>query len=339
MIIRNYPQEFASAFEPVVFKMDAVWLDASLGATIGIMQSGKTEPVGTKRFYNSSKLSVDVAPYALACLNIKPLSSGYELRQMTERTASIYITTEGEVSEARHIAAGREVLPTEVLLSEHRVRRIAAGQVDEFSFIPPAGDVWVEMKVSDVTAKTHSWRLPPFISDGGMVACVVDMRVIAGKVAEEAGLQADSLDKIKVVVYYGASTAFEVNYVVEKATVGGARLAWVNRYGTVDCYNFPVCCERRVVVQRTSEIEVGDTVKYPMEKVQEELTISSGLQSESVVGWLSDIVSAPKVWIWKDGLWSECCVMDNSQTIFKAGEPSAVRLTLRNSENIKTQTL
>ena len=339
MIIRSYPENFASALEPVVYTMDAVRLDAWLGANLDIMQHGQSTPVGTKRFYKGSKLSINIAPYALACLNILPYMSGNQLIQATGRTAKMYLTTDGELSEVRHIAAGRMTLPVGVLLSDRALRCIAPGEFDEFSFIAPEGDVWAEFSVSDAKGLRYSWRMPPFVSDGGMVVCPVDMRVIARMVADEVGLAVGDINKVKVVIYFGSDAAFEVNYVVEAVTAQGVRLAWISRYGTVECYTFPICTERKLATKRLGETQSGDGVTFPLVEAWQEQTISSGLLPSTTVQCLSDIVVASKVWQWKDGSWGECNIMDSSVVTHNVNEPSVVRLTVRDSKNVKTKTL
>ena len=337
MNIKNYPQQYASVFAPVTFDVSGIQLDKYLGVDIDIMLKGSATPVGTKRFYNTTKMSVNIAPYAESCLSVSPLRSG-DLQQMSQRAVAMALSANGITSEYRFVAAGREVLPTEVLLSEWTQRTISMDEVDEFSFIPPAGDVWVEIRATDANGMQHTTRLAPFYAEEGVATCVVNPKTVAQIIATKSALDTENIEEIRYTVYYGADEAFEVLYKVVKPT-GCVRLAWVNRYGVIDCYTFPTITERKTIVKRQVERSNGEKVTIPLDKAWEQMTISSGLQPKRVVASLAEILTSPKVWQWDEGRWSECIVTDSALTTHRADEPCAISLTVRPAKNIKTQTL
>ena len=337
MNIKNYPSQYASVFAPVVFDISGIQLDKYLGVDINIVRKGSATPVGTKRFYNISKMSVNIAPYAESCLSITPLRTG-GVQQMAQRAVAMALSANGITSEYRFVAAGREVLPTEVLLSEWTQRTISMGEVDEFSFIPPVGDVWVEIHFEDTAGKQFATRLAPFSAEEGVVTCVVNTRELAQVIATESMLDAESLSEIRYSVYYGADEAFEVRYKVVKPT-GGVRLAWVNRYGVIDCYTFQATTNKQTIVKRQAERVSGERVTVPLAKAWEQVTISSGLQPQRIAASLAEIVTSPKVWQWDGSAWSEVIVTDSALTSHRADEPCAISLTIRPAKNINTQTL
>ena len=337
MNIKNYPEQYASVFAPVVFDISGIQLDKYLGVDINIMHKGSDTPVGTKRFNNTPRMSVNIASYAESCLAITPLRTG-NLQQMPQRAVAMALSANGITSEYRFVAAGREVLPTEVLLSEWTQRTISMGEVDEFSFIPPSGDVWVEIHCEDAAGKQYATRLAPFSAEEGVVSCVVNTRELASIITTESALDTENLAKIRYSVYYGADEVFAVSYKVVKPT-GGVRLAWVNRYGMIDCYTFPTTTERQTIVKRQAERANGEKVVIPLDKAWEQVTISSGLQPQKVVASLAEVLTSPKVWQWDGAGWSECIVTNSALTTHRADEPCAISITIRPAKNIKTQTL
>ena len=338
MIVNSYPEQYASAFKPVIFELRGMRLDKHLGATVDIMLEGESTPIGSKRFYNKAQFNINIAPYALSCINITPLKVA-GLQQATKRVALMHIAAStGEVSEKRYIAAGVDTLPVGVLLSEWTQREIAAGEVDEFSFIPPAGEIWVEYEVKDAKGgKTH-WRLEPFTATERVVTCGVKMDEIAQKALSLGGMESDKITAFKVTVYFGSSTAFEVRYKVQKEQQG-ARLAWVNRYGMVDCHTFPHITDKQIMVRRHSEANFGQEVRQSIDKAWMQMSLSSGLQPQRVVEWLAEVATSPQVWMWDNNTWAKCNITDSTIKILNANEPGEVALTIRPTTNINCQTL
>lgn len=337
MNIYNYPEQYASVFAPVVFDIRGMRLDTHLNADVNIVQIGATEPIGTKRFYNSSKAKVNIAPYAESCLQIVPKKS-CDLEYRPKRVVAMAVEVNGEVSEYRFVAAGREVLPTEVLLSNLTQRVISMGEVDEFSFIPPRGDVWVEIRTEDAAGRQYTTRLAPFYAEEGVLTCGVNTQTLAQMIAQESNLDTENLSKFHYRVYYADSEAFEVRYTVVKPT-DGVRLAWVNRYGMIDSYTFQSVVERQTIVKRQTEKSCDGKVAIPIGKAWEQTTITSGLQPQQIVAGLADVATSPKVWQWNGSGWSECIVTDSAITTHRADEPCAIKLTIRPTTNINTQSL
>ena len=339
MNIKNYPEQYASVFAPVTFDISGIQLDKYLGVDINIILKGSDTPVGTKRFNNTPRMSVNIAPYAKSCLSITPLRTG-DLQQMPQRAVAMALSANGITSEYRFVAAGREVLPTEALLSEWTQRTISMGEVDEFSFIPPSGEIKLHVHSKDAAGEEQSIGFAPISAEEGMiVACVVNTREIAQYIASEnSKIDTQNLVEISYSIYFGAEEAFEVRYKVVKPT-GGVRLAWVNRYGVIDCYTFPTTTQRHTLVKRQAERTNGEKVVVPLDRAWEQVTISSGLQPQKVVASLAEVLTSPKVWQWDEGKWSECIITDSALTTHQADEPCAISLTVRPSKNIKTQTL
>ena len=250
------------------------------------------------------------------------------------------LSANGITSEYRYIAAGREVLPTEALLSEWTQRTISMGEVDEFSFIPPSGEIKLHVHSKDAAGEEQSIGFAPISAEEGMiVACVVNTREIAQYIASEnSTIDIENLVEISYSIYFGAEEAFEVRYKVVKPT-GGVRLAWVNRYGVIDCYTFPTTTQRQTLVKRQAERTNGENVVVPLDRAWEQVTITSGLQPQKIVAQLAEIATSPKVWQWNEDRWSECIITDSALTTHQADEPCAISLTVRPSKNIKTQTL
>jgi hypothetical protein len=337
MNIKNYPAQYASAFSPVVFDISNVQGDKSQGVDINILLKGKTTPVGVKHFFNTTTMSVNIAPYAQSYLSISPQRTG-DLQLMPQRAVAMALSANGITSEYRFVAAGREALPSEVVLSEWTKRTISMGEVDEFSFIPPSEEIWVEIHSEDIVGRHHATRLAPFFAEEGVVTCTVNTQELARIIEQESKVDTENLAFIRYSVYYGAELAFEVHYKVVKPT-GGVRLAWINRYGMIDCYTFPTITEEQTIVKRQAERSNGEKMVFPIDRAWEQTTISSGLQPQLIITTLANIVASPKVWQWKDDKWSECIVTDSALTTHRADEPCVINLTIRPSKNINTQSL
>ncbi len=336
MTVTTYPADYSSAFGDAIFVVRGVSADADKGAQVQILSASSTTPLGTKYFFNTSLIRVNVASYARAYLKIEPPTIA-GLQTLPKRAVALRVGADGTYSASRYVALGADTLSQGVLLSDVAQRRLSPGEVDEITFIPPSGDVWIHITATDSKRKSYTWRTLPCVASGGMVSYVADFDSMALQAQSEGGLVPEEIVKFKAEVLFGALTAFTMNYEVVP-NPQGVRLAWVNRYGAVDCYTFPVESKNRIRVQRHTENTARGSAITEGNAWWEQ-TLSAGLCNRNEAECLAAIATAPNVWRWSGGKWEPCIVLSTDVTTHNCDEPCAVNITLRGTDNLNTQTL
>jgi hypothetical protein len=297
MITVALPPRYGSAFRPACFILDEI--QAPEGVDIEI-RGATDELLGVKRIYSSSEeVSLNVTPYVRRLLAPVPMcESAAGIYVGGARTASCFLSAEGFVSEAVALCGGSEDAPVNTLLSAAPDRvKIAPGERDEMGII--SGDrVYCDISFSkgDVSF-THQMGER---NAAGMLAAVIDTDAVCSAYASVTGGAESELREFTVRLRLD-ETGFqnkivERTYTIERNASAGHRLAWVNRYGAVDYYTFPVCEEFRSEGSRT-RIETPAGYRTVATTARQSLKLLSDPCDTPTAEWLSGLFSSPAVWM------------------------------------------
>lgn len=122
----------------------------------------------------------------------------------------------------------------------------------------------------------------------------------------------------------------EIRVVSKPLGLNGVRIAWINRYGCVDFWNFDFCRERKLAVE-TKKIYTGN-LGYQMLGATAETTytVETRELTQEILAALSQIIYSPAVWIvGADGTTEEIDIITDECRIFSDTELSTMQLEYR----------
>lgn len=293
MVVTNFPKPYQSAFREACFTLDGAQTDGN--TDVGIFASGVAEPLGVKRLYGTGAKSVNVAPYLRRLFSPEPLcAKPHAIYEAAGRVVSCRVEVPGFSSAAVPLTFGTEDAPTDAALSARGERVvIRPGERDELSVIASGGRVEpaVLFSVGGVEHRDDSYYA--FMTSKPVVM-VVDADVAGATFERLTGLPAEEMTEFTVELALGEAVVRR-RYAVDRTSRGGVRLAWVNRFGAVDCYTFPVVAEKRISGERTRILSAGGYRTVATASETSEVLVSD--QCDTATGeWLSEIWSSPVVW-------------------------------------------
>lgn len=297
MNVITTPKPWQSVFRDACFDLGGI--DAPGGIDIAICSADAVEPLGIKRLYAQGAASVNVAPYMRRVFAVEPLCGGMVgLGRAVGRVAMCYLEAPGFTSAAVPLTCGTvDAEVNEMLSAAPETVKIRPGERDEVSLV--TGTVIVTpFIVFNHEGVDHIDNSFSACSVAGMVTMVVDADEIASRLGSAVGVPASEIGEFTVELRSGtgvAATVLHRRYSIDRTSRGGRRLAWVNSYGAVDYYTFPVVPESRVSGRCTRILTSGGyrTVATAAESTE---TLMSEPCDEGMAGWLAEIMSSPAVW-------------------------------------------
>jgi hypothetical protein len=310
MEIISIPRQYMSAFDSPCFEISGVAtpLDVVIGSDSET--PGRPRPVGSKRIYPASRVSVNAGPYVRQGLVIEPVF-GEKTAEKTEtgiptaaltpiavpkRTLSCLISAGGLNSAAAILTGGTEDAPLGAILSAAPEKvSIRPGETDEIAFITGGSPLMV-----DLTWETTGGEVTETLTDGlshhGMIVVPVDADSVAALFETRTGVPADKLQGFRIELRTPDNPDTTRRYTLDRTSTGGKRLAWVNRFGAVDYHTFPVVAESRHSGSRTrietpAGFRTGATGGGSVER------LLSAPCDPSMARWLAEIYSSPAVWV------------------------------------------
>ena len=122
----------------------------------------------------------------------------------------------------------------------------------------------------------------------------------------------------------------EIRVVSKPLGLNGVRIAWINRYGCVDFWNFDFCRERNLAVE-TKKIYTGNAGYQTLGATAETTyTVETRELTQDILAALSQILYSPAVWIvGADGTTKEIDIISDECRIFSDTELSTLQLEYR----------
>ena len=142
-------------------------------------------------------------------------------------------------------------------------------------------------------------------------------------------------DRIGNDLKFDYRTSWEVNdheirIVSKPLGLNGVRIAWINRYGCVDFWNFDFCRERKLTVE-AKKIYTGNAGYKTLGATAETTyTVETRELTQEILAALSQILYSPAVWIvGTDGTREEIDIITDECRIFSDTELSTLQLEYR----------
>ena len=121
----------------------------------------------------------------------------------------------------------------------------------------------------------------------------------------------------------------EIRVVSKPLGLNGVRIAWINRYGCVDFWNFDFCRERKLAVE-AKKIYTGKGYQMLGAIAETTYTVETRELTQEILTALSQILYSPAVWtIGADGTSEEIDIITDECRIFSDTELSTLQLEYR----------
>lgn len=252
--------------------------------------------------------SVNVSHYYREYFDVRPVvdpNSTFRLfaGAARNRVVEAHITVDGLVSEHVPLICAEIQPQNNRFMSDLRRRIISRGQVDEMSFFlsEPATLAYGDIRTS--------------IPERGLW-------VVAFTIPEQCpGRFTVSLEATDGV------ELDQISYEIEQSN--GVRLGWVNHYGAVDFWNFPVCRKTAMKIARET---IYSSKGYQTTSMQADTTrtLTSQVLPEADVMALSQLLTADAAWVIEGVEATPIDITSDSATLSESEKPSAVVVEYRN---------
>ena len=118
-----------------------------------------------------------------------------------------------------------------------------------------------------------------------------------------------------------------IRYVFKPMGLNGVRLAWINKYGALDLWNFDHLREENIAVQTEKIYTKDGYVPISMEK-EKQITIETKELPKAALEALSYILSSPAVWLVGND-YEPIDIITDSCRVYSDSELSALQITYR----------
>lgn len=294
MKIVKYPTYYAPASGEVNFQISA---EIDELVEIEILAGDDNSLIGKKRFRNATLYNVNVAGYARRQIDVTPQRpSSISFAQPTDRLSKITIRS-GSVQGSTVVAAGNTSLDSYIKLSASpETIPISRSQRDELALLVDDG-----LPLS-VEARLHGRNGDKTLTIidtqevGGLLVICLNMTQLDAKLRTlEYGTLSD-FDNMEVALMIDTDQLFAQKYVFIPDQPNQIRLCWWNSFGQIDYYTW----RQQTQVDLYSEknrIYTQQGYKTIQNKSEQHRHLFSGFISRKTMDWISEIITAPCVWI------------------------------------------
>jgi hypothetical protein len=290
------PKQYRSAFREPCFVVG----DVAAASDMTITADGN--PVGVKRIYPIGAATINPGPYIRRAFSIEPaLRNSLVPFVCAGRSVACQISSGAYRSDTVYLTGGTEDAPVgEILSAAPETVVLRRGEYDEIPFIT-AGRSVVMNAVFFHDGGERRENLNSQLTDRRMMVMCVSMDLMCLYFTGLTGLDAEHLRRFTLeftmpAAPEGPEIVIRRNYLFDRSAGSGVRLAWINRYGAIDCHTFPVRSESRVAGSRT-RVETPAGYRTVATATEQSTTLLSGPCDERTAEWLAEVFSSPAVWV------------------------------------------
>ena len=294
MKIVKYPTYYAPASGEVNFQISA---EIDELVEIEILAGDDNTLIGKKRFRNATLYNVNVAGYARRQIDVTPQRpSSISFAQPTDRLSKITIRS-GSVQGSTVVAAGNTSLDSYIKLSASPATiPISRSQRDELTLLVDDG---LPLSVEARLHGRNGDRTLTIIDTqevGGLLVICLNMTQLDAKLRTlEYGTLSD-FDKMEVALMIDTDQLFAQKYVFIPDKPDQIRLCWWNSFGQIDYYTWRQQTQIDLYSEK-NRIYTQQGYKTIQNKSEQHRHLFSGFISRKTMDWISEIITAPRVWI------------------------------------------
>ena len=326
MKISSTPANYSGAFSDLVYKVTEAVPDEVVEVSVVGEQS--TDVLGIKRYRGQSEYTVNISNYVKRRLSVTPhyrASNAAYIPQGRLAKSSIRIGSlaSGQRSFIPGVKAG---IQYELLSDSPFDHSLAPGEIDELSFIGSSSKIIFLYGFLTRGDHVHD----SVFSLAGLyetLSFILNADWIANE-AKNIGLGGlENYTHLEVNAEKNSKLVPIRRYELKSRNRNSVRMCWVNPYGALDYYTFTKTHGETITADKKQFYTAEGYRSY--EAYSERfLSLESGYENAETLMWLSDILCAPRVWMYEDKVFKEVDVVTNSLSA-SGDRPASVRLTVR----------
>lgn len=277
------------------------------------VKMGKYTKVVTEKFQ-----TINIAPYLRERLNIQPIISG----KYTDYDAAVpvEVTINGELIESgSSYTLGEYAGEIAQCASDLPYRVIAHGQTDVVTVYLDA------YNSADITANNQQIES-------------VQHRDISSLVAMAIQPTTDQINVSRYLDDNSTSYSQDIRYIFRPMGLNGKRIAWLNRYGAVDFWNFDYLREQSFGATAET-IYTHNGYKKIARTAEKVFVMETREATREAIDALSFIIASPAVWIVNDDLtgnptFEEVDVITEECKVFDSQELIGLQIAYRPKQRV-----
>ena len=323
MNIKSIPENYTGALKPVVFQIWQALPEDVI--TVQIITGQEEHIAGEKMLKGEDTYNVNVANYCKGEINIEPITEQSTIiANASHRCCPVRITVGETTSTEVYVTGGEKICPLKTILSDSPEKhRIAPGEKDEIAIIAPETTISIVAKLIDVSATTEI--------ELGNITCANEVYVVLIDTENIETLIDKSLadyTTMTIEIKEENNILAKRDYQIVPATSNAVRLCWQNPYGQVDYHTFNLVEEKLDVSKNKALLNSGyTTIGITQEVVAK---VVSECEPRKTMKWLSEIISAPKVWMVTQNGNVKIDVISDS-TVLSQTKPNNINISFRNA--------
>lgn len=319
-MFESIPSNFKSLFAELNYSF--VTSDDEREITISVYNADDNELCGTKRFYDSSAVSINIAPiirnYAIPSAVkgnvgfVESLNSGF---------ISVFVEEQmGESTDSRtYLFSRSDSTESEILTSMPMERTIAKGESEMVTIRSEKG----AMLVARLTYYSYnslsslmeaSYQLDSAESGVAVFNFALESSLLDGELAGVA-LEYITLTIEEHLEDESVKQLSQIKFIVIDPPPTPTRLAWISSSGSIEHYTFPTI---------DKILRDADAKLY--------ISLSSALEEVGVRRSLSEIISSQRVWLDRGDSYEQVSITSDYIEITKVRELERVSLTIECSD-------
>lgn len=280
---------------------------------VEIIEATTGEVVAVQQLHNALSAKINIAPYIAPLSEYAPTKT--QQTSFAELPTFAYkIRIDDVESEEVIVSVNRcKIGPTPTLITTFpHTRRIARGESDEVAFVSEQDKRITAELVAD-TGETLSVEYLPTSEISALIISLDDFE--------------SEMSSLDVTLRCEEEAFSSLHYMVVPPLKNATHLAWLSECGTIEHYTFPVSHK---VKQSTEKQSVMTSSGICSAHHQTKLTFSlcSRLEPRATIEALAEIISSPKVWIWRNGEYKLVEVTTTEMEYNLFGEPNFLHLDI-----------
>lgn len=327
MNIVKFPTLYASAFQEAICRISAT---ADEVVEVDLYDHSQTTIIGKRRFSGTTSYDVNLANCAQSQLDILPLTTVQcAFVEPVGRTVNVTVGIGGVKKNTILTGGCRTCYSYEKLSRSPKLIDISTNQNDEIAVIVDGGTLRAEAVFDDPAEMTV--ELATKSDAQGLYVFTLKMSDLMTKLHNAGKDKLNLGEQMAVRIVDGEGYVLaEQRYRAVPDLMDDVRVCWWNSLGQID-----YCTMRRVLDAQydlTKErILTPDGYKTTSCKRERKMRIVSDFVYSEMIEWLSEIASAPRVWIVENGNFVRVDVIDESVKL-SGVDPVQMDLTIRYNE-------
>lgn len=327
MDIVKFPSQYASAFKEAICQISA---QPDEIVELDLFDHAGTAVIGRRRFYGASSYDVNLAYCAQSQLNVLPLNTVQCAFAVPNGRAVNVTVGVGGIRKTTILTGGQRTCFSYEKLSESPdVLDISTDEWDEIAVIAEGGSIRAEVTVEKPTQMTV--ELATKTDAQGLLVFALKMSDLVTKLKTvgKSSLEPGEHMTVRISDGDGYVLAEQVYHIVNPSN-DNVRICWWNALGQIDYFTMRRVQESWFDLQK-EKILFSDGYKMTECRRERNMRVVSDFICSEHVEWLSEIASAPRVWMLEKGAWVRVEVVDQSVKLSDTG-PVQMDLTFRYNE-------